>query len=171
MGRTFVDAVFRGKLASASLKLGQRHRRVRDDGIEVFRGKLASASLKPRVDPDPFVRAIVFRGKLASASLKLLEVSCLLLFPRRIPRQACLGLIEAGPRRQHRQDGPRTGIPRQACLGLIEATYARFGLRAWRVFRGKLASASLKPRHHVVERHRHRVGIPRQACLGLIEAG
>ena len=66
------NSVFRGKLASASLK---RNFGGGEEGGEVevvFRGKLASASLKP--DLNPYVvnlhRAIVFRGKLASASLK-----------------------------------------------------------------------------------------------------
>ena len=63
-------------------------------------------------------------------------------------------------------------IPRQACLGLIEARGVPQTL-PFRpvVFRGKLASASLK--HHLLRVQAGRLlrGIPRQACLGLIEAG
>ena len=89
----------------------------------------------------------------------------------RIPRQACLGLIEAGNFYAYQTVLDR--IPRQACLGLIEArppfVHYTFIIR---VFRGKLASASLKP---YFARGRRRAGgvgrIPRQACLGLIEAG
>ena len=62
---------------------------------------------------------LVFRGKLASASLKLVVVKIIDERFRRIPRQACLGLIEA--------DG-----------WMHDGTLQRL------VFRGKLASASLK---------------------------
>ena len=64
---------------------------------------------------------IGFRGKLASASLK----------PRLL-----LG---------HHVMHEGHGIPRQACLGLIEAPLRSFPLRSSPLgFRGKLASASLK---------------------------
>ena len=63
---------------------------------------------------------------------------------RRIPRQACLGLIEAAPKNSCKSAD--SGIPRQACLGLIEAR------SSWR--------SRLSPCGR----------IPRQACLGLIEA-
>ena len=62
----------------------------------------------------------VFRGKLASASLKPLSTPVCDQYYRRIPRQACLGLIEAGSAQ---------------CQTRIRDL----------VFRGKLASASLKP--------------------------
>ena len=69
----------------------------------------------------------VFRGKLASASLKLRWAharSAALI--GRIPRQACLGLIEALGSAATRP-APDARIPRQACLGLIEA------MRCWRL--------------------------------------
>ena len=86
-----------------------------------------------------------------------------------IPRQACLGLIEASSS----VFGGFIGlacIPRQACLGLIEAETLEFFLfRNTIVFRGKLASASLK--HGKCEFYCVADNcIPRQACLGLIEA-
>ena len=66
------------------------------------------------------LRGIGFRGKLASASLKHGDLSRPEEDFARIPRQACLGLIEA-----FFFDNLSTGyhqwIPRQACLGLIEA--------------------------------------------------
>ena len=113
----------------------------------------------------------------------------------RIPRQACLGLIEARGVPQTLPFRPvvfrgklasaslklcdckttpscsAPGIPRQACLGLIEASSLSFPSRTMpTVFRGKLASASLK--HHLLRVQAGRLlrGIPRQACLGLIEA-
>ena len=61
-------------------------------------------------------------------------------------------------------------IPRQACLGLIEARRADDGAhRRVERFRGKLASASLK-RLVPASLLPHDAQIPRQACLGLIEA-
>ena len=87
----------------------------------------------------------VFRGKLASASLKPCSIDCA---PDLI---AC--------------------IPRQACLGLIEARItARTDCNVTTVFRGKLASASLKHLCYFDDTGPVVPGIPRQACLGLIEA-
>ena len=136
--------VFRGKLASASLKgcelcYSSRHYRV-------FRGKLASASLKAALATQRVGRVIeVFRGKLASASLKEPNHASLLLTTGPgIPRQACLGLIE-GALMLSRATSTLAGIPRQACLGLIEGGASP----AWVC--------------HLSGR------IPRQACLGLIE--
>ena len=110
-----------------------------------FRGKLASASLKLSFirpsDCGPHRR---FRGKLASASLK--------------PAFRLEGGVQ------------RAWIPRQACLGLIEAmAYAGHAYDLVDGFRGKLASASLKQTLTFDSSSRN-LAIPRQACLGLIEA-
>ena len=64
-----------------------------------------------------------------------------------------------------------SSIPRQACLGLIEAhIHVVHAFSRLFVFRGKLASASLKPRLPPHTDAPNLIGIPRQACLGLIEA-
>ena len=61
-------------------------------------------------------------------------------------------------------------IPRQACLGLIEALFlVAVTVALFNAFRGKLASASLK-RVNLFAHIGTASGIPRQACLGLIEA-
>ena len=88
-------------------------------GSTVFRGKLASASLKHVHQSTVAGGGRVFRGKLASASLKRYRPPLASVRPLGIPRQACLGLIEAS----------LDVAKRPAMTG---------------VFRGKLASASLK---------------------------
>ena len=139
--------VFRGKLASASLKRREPVALTVLMPCDVFRGKLASASLKPPLVAPPYSST---SGIPRQACLGLIEafspsVPPWLSIDASIPRQACLGLIEASAARIPLR--PRGNcIPRQACLGLIEASSAA----AWStprvpVFRGKLASASLKP--------------------------
>ena len=108
----------------------------------------------------------------------------------KIPRQACLGLIEAEKGLPYHATVAE--IPRQACLGLIEAMTASVSGSSGKAFRGKLASASLKledwlDQDDLWEVFRGKLAsaslkllgflavgvprrIPRQACLGLIEA-
>ena len=139
--------VFRGKLASASLKQGIKRMFTPPSNLRIPR----QACLGLIEAPSSFMKSVklfflVFRGKLASASLKLCDCKT---------TPSC-----SAP-----------GIPRQACLGLIEASSLSFPSRTMpTVFRGKLASASLK--HHLLRVQAGRLlrGIPRQACLGLIEA-
>ena len=88
------DGGFRGKLASASLK-PRHHRKHERPRLSAFRGKLASASLKPVVRATPQLPGYRFRGKLASASLKRKLSRTFFSHSGVIPRQACLGLIEA----------------------------------------------------------------------------
>ena len=64
-----------------------------------------------------------FRGKLASASLKHGFIGAVHVDTEQIPRQACLGLIEARSIKSQLTNY-LTWIPRQACLGLIEASFA-----------------------------------------------
>ena len=94
---------------------------------------------------------MVFRGKLASASLKAARTPVTgESGAAGIPRQACLGLIEGGTVKRN-LERIFWRIPRQACLGLIEGGGSGGHARiSWRVFRGKLASASLKVKPHGV---------------------
>ena len=112
----------------------------------VFPGRNAWASLKlPNLPDQRPLGRVVFPGRNAWASLKLHPDATRKLLSHCLPRQKCLGLIEARRGAESGRAVQHPGLPRQKCLGLIEA--AR--IATW------VATNS---------------GLPRQKCLGLIEA-
>ena len=112
-----------------------------------FPGSNAGASLKHVVDPTgrTYVKGD-FPGSNAGASLKQTRPFRERRRLRRLPRQQCRGLIEAGAAAAGAAQPERPRLPRQQCRGLIEARPAR----KWR--------------------RETRRRLPRQQCRGLIEA-